>query len=175
MSDHEPSRGAAPGDITLVCIACPIGCRLTVHQAPPGGAAFADVPPRAAPPGGAVFTDVPGRATEQEVTVTGNRCPKGESYGREEILSPRRTVTAVVPTDSEDFPCAPVRTDGSIPRGQMRELLQKLYAGKARLPVRMGDVYIPDFNGTRIIFTRTLPPDDVPSVGKAGAEAEGDH
>jgi CxxC motif-containing protein len=156
MSDHEPSRG----DVPLVCIACPIGCRLTVR--------------RAAPSGGAVFTDVPGRAAEREVTVTGNRCPKGEAYGREEILSPRRMVTAVVPTDSSDFPCAPVRTDGPIPRGLTRELLQKLYAGKVRLPVRAGDVFLQDFNGARVIFTRTLPPDDVSPVREAGAKAKGD-
>jgi CxxC motif-containing protein len=171
VSDHAPKT---MDDVPLVCIACPIGCRLTVHlAAAPGGAALADVPGRAAP-GGAALADVPGRAAS-DVTVTGNRCPKGEAYGREEILSPRRTVTAVVPTDSEDFPCAPVRTEGTIPRGLTRELLQRLYASTAYLPVRAGDVFIQDFNGARIIFTRTLPPDDVPPVGEAGAEPEGDH
>jgi CxxC motif-containing protein len=139
MSDQ-----AAHGDIQLVCIACPIGCRLTVRA----------------------------RSGTEEITVSGNRCPKGEAYGREEILAPRRMVTAVVRTDSADFPCAPVRTEGSVPRGLMKELLAMLYAGTATLPVRRGDVFIQDFKGARVVFTRTLPPDHVPAVGEPGAEPE---
>lgn len=55
----------------MICIACPLGCRLTV--ASKGG---------------------------DEVSVSGDRCPKGEVYAREELLAPRRTVTAVVRTGS---------------------------------------------------------------------------
>ena len=63
------SRGA--GAREMVCIACPIGCRLSVE-----------------------------RAEGDAVSVAGNRCPKGEVYAREELLAPRRTVTAVVRTGS---------------------------------------------------------------------------
>jgi CxxC motif-containing protein len=127
----------------LVCIACPIACRLTVTQA---GA---------------------------EVTVTGNRCPKGEAYGREEILAPKRMVTAVVPTDSQDFPCAPVRTTTAIHREKVKELLGRLYSSTVRLPVARGQVLIEDFDGAQVLFTRTLPPDDVPPVGEPRAESKG--
>ena len=40
--------------VEMVCIACPLGCRLTVTA-----------------------------AAGDEVTVSGNRCPKGEVYARE--------------------------------------------------------------------------------------------
>jgi CxxC motif-containing protein len=129
---------AGTGDRELVCIACPMACRLTVVQA------------------------------GQVVTVTGNRCPTGETYGREEILAPRRMVTAVVPTDSLDFPCAPVRTDRPIQRGLVQRLLHELYASTISLPVRQGQVLMDDFDGARVVFTRTLPPDDVPPVRLAG-------
>jgi len=43
----------------MVCISCPLGCRLTVTW-----------------------------SEGSEVTVKGNRCAKGESYAREEILAP---------------------------------------------------------------------------------------
>jgi len=128
----------------LVCIACPMACRLTVsHDA--GG----------------------------EIRVTGNRCPRGEAYGREEILAPRRIVTAVVPTESLAFPCAPVRTEAAIPRETIKDLLARLYATRVSLPVHVGQVLFSDFQGTRVVFTRTLPPDDIPPVGETGAEAEG--
>ena len=130
--------------LEMICIACPIACRLTVSQSGP------------------------------DVTVTGNRCARGAAYGREEFHAPMRIVTAVIPTDSAQFPCAPVRTDKPVPRDKVRELLQKLYATRVALPVQSGDVVITDFDGARVIYTRTLPPDEVASIGEPGAESKGD-
>jgi len=129
----------------LVCIACPLGCRLVVTT------------PRSG-----------------ETTVTGNRCSRGEAYGKEEVLAPKRVLTAVVPTDSAPFPCAPVRTDRAIRREMVSTLLADLYGRRVTLPVREGQVLIEDFDGARVLFTRTLPPDEVPAVGEAGPEPEGE-
>lgn len=137
-------RTSAGSRKELVCIACPIGCRLVVT------------------------TDA-----SEETTVTGNRCARGESYGKEEVLAPKRILTAVVPTDSARFPCAPVRTDHAIRREKAGTLLADLYGRTVKLPVREGQVLIEDFDGARVVFTRTLPPDEVPAVGKAGSEPEG--
>jgi CxxC motif-containing protein len=127
----------------MICIACPLGCRLDVTRGP-----------------------------GDTIAVTGNRCPRGEAYGREEALSPRRIVTAVVPTGSADFPVVPVRTDLPLARALIPELLRTLYARMAPLPIRQGDVLIEEFLGVRVIFTRSLPPDYVPSVGEPGSEPE---
>jgi CxxC motif-containing protein len=121
--------------VELVCIACPIGCRLMVTT-----------------------------GTESDVEVSGNRCPRGETYGKEELLAPRRIVTAAVPTRSSSFPSAPVRTDKPLARELIPQLLQTLYARTADLPIRLGDTLIDDFHGVRVLFTRTLPPDEVPPV-----------
>jgi CxxC motif-containing protein len=130
----------------LVCIVCPIGCRLEVALMPQG-----------------------------EVTVSGNRCPRGETYGKEESLAPKRVLTAVVPTDSPAFPCVPVRTDLPLARALFPELLGRLYGMKASLPLRQGLTLIEDFHGVKVLVTRTLPPDDVASVGQPGTEAEGEN
>ncbi len=121
----------------IVCIACPIGCRMIVEEA--GGV----------------------------IAISGNSCPKGETYGREEILSPRRLVTGVVRTGSEAYPFAPVRTDTPLPRGLMRELMRALAGGKTSLPVRQGERFMEDFKGSgvNVVFTRSLPPDEIPPVG----------
>ncbi len=142
----------APGgsERELVCIACPMACRMVVSVAD-------------------------GRAgAGTEITVTGNRCPRGEAYGREEVLAPKRILTAVVPTDSAEFPFAPVRTDHAIRRENVNDLLAILYGRPVSLPVRAGQVLIEDFDGARVVVTRTLPPDEVPSVGEPGAKAEGE-
>ncbi len=121
----------------IVCIACPIGCRMNVE------------------------------AAGDQITISGNRCPKGEIYGREENLSPRRVVTGVVWTGSEVYPFAPVRTDAPLPRGLMRELMGALAGGKTSLPVRRGARFMEDFKGSgvNVVFSRSLPPDEIPPVG----------
>jgi CxxC motif-containing protein len=135
-------RAKSSVPVELICIACPLACRLTVFQ------------------------------SGSEVSVSGNLCQRGDAYGREELLAPKRIVTAVIPTDSAQFPCAPVRTDRPVRRGQVRRLLRRLYSTRVSLPVRLGDVALDDFDGARVVFTRTLPPDEVASIGKSGAESE---
>jgi CxxC motif-containing protein len=120
----------------FVCIACPIGCLLTVTVQADG-----------------------------KVTVTGNRCPKGEVYGTEEMLSPKRVVTAVVRTDSRAFPCIPVRTDKALPRELITDLIEELARLSVRLPAARGTVLVENFRGSgvNVILTRTLPPASPPA------------
>jgi CxxC motif-containing protein len=136
-------KAGAAAEVELVCIACPIACRLTVVES--GG----------------------------EIRVSGNRCPRGDDYGREEFHAPKRIVTAVIPTDSAQFPCAPVRTEKAVPRADVRRLLRTLYSTRVSLPVRLGDVMLDDFEGVRVLFTRTLPPDEVAPIGEPGSESKG--
>lgn len=145
MTVHA-GRGRASGaeEKDLVCIACPLGCRMKVKSRNNGDLT--------------------------EVSVSGNRCERGEAYGREEVLAPKRVLTAVVPTDSAQYPYAPVRTDTAIHRELVRTLLSELYRRRVALPVREGQVLIEDFDGARVIFTRTLPPDEVSSVGESRTE-----
>jgi CxxC motif-containing protein len=121
----------------FVCIACPIGCMLVVT-----------------------------RMGEEEILVTGNRCPKGEVYGREEMLSPKRVVTAVVRTDSAAFPCIPVRTDKSLPRELIAELIGNLAHLSVTLPALRGTVLIEDYRGSgvKVVLTRSLPPEAISRV-----------
>jgi CxxC motif-containing protein len=120
----------------FVCIACPIGCMLKAERK--GG---------------------------EEILVTGNRCPKGEVYAKEEMLSPKRTVTAVVRTDSPVFPFIPVRTDKPLPRELIQALIADLALHSVRLPAARGDLLIEDYRGSgvNVVLTRTLPPLHLPS------------
>jgi len=129
----------------MVCIVCPIGCRLSIEM-----------------------------KAEGEISVTGNRCPKGDAYGREEMLAPKRVVTAVVRTDSQAFPYIPVRTDKSLPRALIPELVADLAHLSVRLPAVRGTVLVEDYRGSgvNVVLTRTLPPEAIPAIHEPGTKVE---
>lgn len=113
----------------LICITCPLGCRLEVE-----------------------------RGTDGELLVSGNHCPRGARYAREELLAPKRVVTATCRASPEGGLRVPVRTASPFPKDRVDELITLLYALEVRLPVRRGDVLVPDALGTGIpvLATRTL-------------------
>lgn len=105
----------------IVCISCPIGCRLT-----------------------ATWTN------EEDIHIEGNLCPRGEVYGREEILAPKRVVTATCAAVGDKHVRIPVKTDGPLPKELMDELLNALYRLEVPLPVTTGDVIMTDIGGTGV-------------------------
>ena len=92
---------------TITCINCPVGCRMTVTLSDSG----------------------------DFVSVSGNTCPRGASYARQECTLPERMITAVI-------------------QAVMTELGRLTVAA----PVRMGQVVLPNVlqTGSDIIATRSL-------------------
>jgi CxxC motif-containing protein len=80
----------------LLCIVCPNGCRLQVEE------------------------------TGDEITVSGNQCGRGIPFARAEIRNPTRTLTTTVRTLFPEVPVLPVRTDGEIPKGSIRDAMRFL-------------------------------------------------
>jgi CxxC motif-containing protein len=117
----------------LTCITCPMGCRLTIERLEGG-----------------------------ELAVSGNRCPRGAAYAREELLAPKRTVTATARARSGGGPGGarriPCKSSAPFPKERVGELLSAIYAIEAPLPVTKGDVLIADALGLGIdvVATRTL-------------------
>ncbi|MCE1196999.1 DUF1667 domain-containing protein [bacterium] len=121
----------------MICITCPMGCHLSIE-----------------------------RPSENEIVVSGNRCPRGEKYAREELLSPKRVVTATCrATDAlavEPSPCrprrVPLRTSAGFPKERVPELLALIYGLELRLPVQRGQVAIADALGTGVdvLVARTM-------------------
>jgi CxxC motif-containing protein len=111
----------------MICITCPLGCHLEIE-----------------------------RLSESEIAVTGNRCARGEQYAQEEILSPRRVVTATCRCkatvgDSIYRPRRiPLRTKGNFPKERIPELLKLIYGMELSLPVARGQVVIADALGTGV-------------------------
>lgn len=90
--------------------------------------------------------------------VTGNACPRGAVYGKEELLRPVRTVTATVELAGAGLSRLPVKTDRPIPRERMLDVAAFLRRLTVRAPVRAGDTLADHVCGTdaNIVATRTV-------------------
>ncbi len=110
----------------MTCIVCPIGCILAAETRPDGA-----------------------------VSVTGNQCARGAEYARDELVDPRRVVTATCRTTSTRHPRLPVRTREPCPREKIPAVLQRIYGLAVAVPVTQGDL-IAELDGVQVIATRTL-------------------
>ena len=120
----------------LICIACPRGCTLTV-----------------------TIGDTP-----DTMEVSGNSCPKGAIYGKQEVLCPMRTLTTTVACKqfrrngetigfgTPEFIRLPVKTGCEIPLEEMTSMIEKIRTITASAPVRYGDclAQLTAENGTKI-------------------------
>jgi len=112
----------------FVCIVCPASCRLTVEE------------------------------HNGVIRVTGNTCPRGEEYARQEYAEPKRLLTTTVLTDGRLHRRLPVVSNGEIPKAMLRTCLGELYALRVTLPVACGDVLVQDIcgSGVDIIASDTI-------------------
>ena len=89
---------------------------------------------------------------ENDYAVSGNACPRGAVYGKNEILNPVRVVTSTVKTSVKAESRCPVKTNGAIPKGKMFEAMRMLDDIVLDAPINVGDVVIADLFGTGIDF-----------------------
>jgi CxxC motif-containing protein len=55
--------------------------------------------------------------------VTGNGCPNGIAYGKEELTHPTRIITSTVRAEGCLHSRCPVKTSKPVPKGQMAEVV----------------------------------------------------
>ena len=112
----------------LTCIRCPIGCQILV------------------------------RSEGEELSVTGNMCPRGREYSIKETTHPTRTVTSSVTVDGGELPVVSVKTREDIPKDMIFQVMDEIHQMRISAPVRRGDVIISDAAGTgvNIIATKSV-------------------
>lgn len=107
----------------LTCIVCPIGCSLMVEF-----------------------------GNGEVKSVSGNTCPRGEVYAKNECTNPQRTVTSTV--RCKDGSMVSVKTEGTIPKEKINECMELINSLTPDLPVRIGDVLTENVFGTNIVATQ---------------------
>ena len=111
----------------MTCIICPRGCALKV--------------------------EVDG---ENNITVTGNSCPKGKQYATDECTNPTRTVTSSLRVENRDDTMVSVKTEKPVPKDKIFEVMSLIRAKSVCAPVSIGDVIITDVFGTNVVATKNI-------------------
>lgn len=106
-----------------ICIMCPMGCPLTIER------------------------------KGEEITVTGNTCPRGKVYGTNEFTSPKRIVTSLVKLEGGGV--VSVKTNGLIPKKMMGDILREIQKAKSKRPIHIGDIIIKNVLDTGVDIVAT--------------------
>jgi len=115
-------------EIELICITCPLGCRINI------------------------------KTENNIVTnVAGNLCRRGEIYAKQEALQPMRILTGTMKSCESNKPFS-VITDKAIPKDKVMECAMELKKHKPLLPIHAGDIIINNILNTNsnIIATSNL-------------------
>lgn len=112
----------------LVCINCPRGCNLEVN------------------------------VINGQIVVSGNACPRGETYAINEMTNPLRTVTTTVKIISNKYERLPVITSKPVPKDKVMDVIRALKEVEIKAPIKMNDVIVKNVIGldSDIISSKTI-------------------
>lgn len=109
------------------CTTCPSECLLTVE----------------------VERDANGAVTAVR-SVTGNSCPRGDTFARQELTCYMRVLTTTVAVSGGDETLLPVRTAEAIPLSFHAQAMDLIRGLVVDAPIRMGDIVLENLLGTNI-------------------------
>ncbi len=104
----------------FTCVQCPMGCPLTVTM-----------------------------DNGEVIEVTGNSCPRGAKYGRQEAISPQRVITSLVNVAGDYHPIS-VKTTEPVPKDQIADIIMAIRGTTVEPPVHIGDVIIENVLGSGV-------------------------
>ena len=114
---------------TVICTTCPSGCEMEAN-----------------------FTN------ETDLTVTGNRCKRGEAYCFNECFDPKRTFTASVRIEGAGRAMMPVRSKEAVSKALLMKCAEEVHNVVLKAPVKSRDVVIKNIagSGVDVIAATTL-------------------
>ena len=76
------------------------------------------------------------------ITVSGNKCARGDLYGREELKGDRKIVTYHAATTFEQVPTVEVKTTATVPKELVFKLIRLIKKQKIDRPMKRGEVLL---------------------------------
>ena len=97
----------------IICIVCPMGCLLTVSIDDRGN-----------------------------ITIKGNKCPRGYEYGLKEVTNPERPFFTVVKVKKGILPVVSVKSTKPIPKDYIPKLMKFLSSIEIEAPIDIHSVIV---------------------------------
>ena len=96
----------------MICIGCPLGCNLTVT------------------------------IDNNQINVSGNTCPNGEKYAKEEITNPSRIITSTIKVVNSNQTRVSCKTNRAIPKDKIFDCMEEIRKASVNAPIKIGDILI---------------------------------
>jgi CxxC motif-containing protein len=95
---------------------------------------------------------------DEIVEISGNRCPRGEVYARQEVTNPVRIVATSVKVEGGVLPLVSVKTDQPIPRHLIPQFMDFVKSLSMDSPITLGQILAHSVLGTgaNLIATRAV-------------------
>jgi CxxC motif-containing protein len=95
---------------------------------------------------------------DQELHVTGNKCPRGLNYAITEMTNPKRVLTTTVKTAYMSIPRLSVKTKDPIPKAMIKDIMSQLNNVIVINDVKIGDVIVANIldTGVDIVATKSV-------------------
>ena len=111
----------------IICIMCPLACRVTVN------------------------IDEEGTI----IGATNYLCKEGEKYAIAEYEFPGRILTTTIVTEGGSRKLLSVRTSGPVPKERLMEVMHSLSKIRVEPPIRTGQVIVPNIRNTGVDLVST--------------------
>ncbi len=95
----------------MTCILCPNGCKLKVEM-----------------------------SNNEILSLTGSKCPKGETFANQEINDPHRNIATSVLVKGGEMPLASVRLTAPIPKARIFDVMKEIRKAEYDAPVTSGQI-----------------------------------
>lgn len=89
-------------------------------------------------------------------SVTGNSCPRGDTFAHQELTCPMRVLTTTAAVSGGDEALLPVRTAEAIPLALHAQAMDLIRGLVVKAPIRMGDVVLEDLLHTGIALIASM-------------------
>ncbi len=95
---------------------------------------------------------------DDELNVTGNSCPRGAQYAKDELTNPKRMITSFVRVKNRENTVVSVKTSTSIPKGMIFDVMNEIDKVRVSAPTKIGDIAIKNVlnTGADIIITKNI-------------------
>ena len=92
---------------------------------------------------------------DENLNVTGNNCPRGAIYAKNELTHPTRTLTSTVRVISETEVALPVKSSNPLPKEKIFEAMEVINKTVVKAPIKIGDIVVKNIFGLDINIVAT--------------------